>query len=188
MSSTLGATPTNGSSSDGAMAHAKDVALEKTEDVRRKIGSSISDAMKTQADERSTALGEHVSSIASAMRGASSQLQESGEGAPAKAVDAVTEQVRHLGEYLSNASGERLLHDIEDAARRRPWATAAVMFGVGIAAARVLGASSRDRYTSRGGAVPAPSSNYAAYPTSPSVTSVEGVGGALAGGATNGAY
>ena len=197
MTSTFGATPTNGSSSDGAVAHAKDVALEKTEDVRRKIGSSISESVKTQADDRSTAIGEHVSTIASALQGTSSKLQESGEGAPAKALDAVTEQVRHLGDYLTNTSGESLLHDLEDAARRRPWATAAVMFGVGIAAARVLGASSRDRYESRGGTVaprptyssfPASPSVTPAFPASPSVTSVDGVGGSLAGGAGNASY
>ncbi|MCW2949822.1 MAG: hypothetical protein JWN41_835 [Thermoleophilia bacterium] len=163
MTSTLGAPPTNGASQDGALVHAKDAALEKTADVRRKIGSQVTDRVREQADERSTAVGSHISTIAEALEETSSKLDSQGESAPAKALDTVTEQVRHIGSYLTESNGEQLLHDLEDAARKRPWATAATLFGLGFAASRVLGASSRNRYTARN----VGSSNFGSTATTP---------------------
>lgn len=150
MTSTLGASPqhdTEGQS--GALTHAKDVALEKTEEVRAKVGGQLTSRVRDQADERSTMLGEQVSSIASALKSTASRLEQEGQTAPANAVHTVTEQVERVGEYLTGTNGEQLLHDLEDQARKRPWAVAATLFGLGFAASRVLSASSRERYKTR---------------------------------------
>ena len=155
MTSTLGASPTQqGSASTGAVSTIKDAAIEKTEEVREKLGSKVSERVSDETDRRSTEVGEHVTSIASALTETSDKLRAKGEDAPAKALDLVTDQADRLGTYLKQTSGQDLLHDIEDAARRRPWATAATLFGIGFAASRVLGASSRDRTASRSAGAP----------------------------------
>ncbi|MCW2924123.1 MAG: hypothetical protein JWM98_1527 [Thermoleophilia bacterium] len=199
MTSTLDATtPRTGSTGDaGALTQAKDAALEKTEQARRKIGSQVSERVRDQADQHSTAIGGHVSKIAEVLQDASSSLRTSGEDAPAKAVDTITEHAENIGSYLSNVDGETLLHDLEDAARRRPWATAATLFGVGFAVSRVLGASSRSRYESRGGqtrqSLARTSGGYTPYPTTGGTVgagsigtgSTMGSGSTLTNGAAN---
>ncbi|MCW2955824.1 MAG: hypothetical protein JWO69_693 [Thermoleophilia bacterium] len=152
MTSTLGAAPTtNGSSttSDGVVTQAKDAVVDKTAEVRRNIGTQVSERVRDQADQRSTMVGEHVSSIASALKDTASRLDAEGESTPAKALTAVTDRVERVGSYLTESRGDQLLHDVEDAARRRPWAMAAALFGIGFAASRLLGASSKGRYSSR---------------------------------------
>ena len=63
----------------------------------------------------------------------------------------MTERVDLLGYYLSDSNADRILDDIENFARRQPWA---VVFGgaaLGFLASRFLKASSSRRYESRGG-------------------------------------
>lgn len=194
MTSTLDASPRSASSDGGALTQAKDVALEKTGEVRQKVGSQLTSRVREQADERSTMVGEQVSSIASALKETSTSLRTKGNDTPAKALDTVTDQVEKLGSYLTDTDGEKLLHDIEDAARQRPWAVAATLFGVGFAASRILGSSSKQRYQARttgqvGG-------GYSSYPTGTTGTTVAGgltpsemaARTAIDGGSTNGNY
>ena len=149
MTSTIGASPTqDGASSGSAIEHVKDAALEKTAVAREKLGTQLSQRVRDQADEQSTSVGKHVTSIASALHDTGSILRNSGDDVPAKALDAVTTQVEQVGSYLTQTDGTQLLHDIEGAARKRPWATAGLLFGIGFAASRVLGASSRERHVS----------------------------------------
>jgi hypothetical protein len=54
--------------------------------------------------------------------------------------------VERFGGYLERASGEELLRDAEDFARRRPWMVAGIGLVAGLAASRFLKASSERRY------------------------------------------
>ena len=57
-------------------------------------------------------------------------------------------RAERLGGYLQESDGDRILRDVEDFARRNPWAVAAGGLLVGFAASRMLKASSGDRYRS----------------------------------------
>jgi hypothetical protein len=60
----------------------------------------------------------------------------------------VANQADRLGDYLKGASGDRLLRDAEDFARRQPMLVAAAGLALGFAASRFLKASSSRRYES----------------------------------------
>jgi hypothetical protein len=60
----------------------------------------------------------------------------------------LAERVEQLGQYLREADADRILRDVEDFGRRQPWIMAAAGLAVGVAAARVMKASSRRRYES----------------------------------------
>ena len=63
--------------------------------------------------------------------------------------DAAAERVERLGAYLERVSGDELLRDAEDFARRRPWMVAGMGLLAGFAASRFLKASSERRYAVR---------------------------------------
>jgi hypothetical protein len=105
--------------------------------------------LRRQVDERSTMAGQQASSIAESMRQAASQMRE--EGDPQKArmasfADQGADRLERVGGYLTDADADELLGRVEDVARQQPWLIAGAGLLVGIAAARVLKASSTDRY------------------------------------------
>lgn len=51
-----------------------------------------------------------------------------------------------MGRYLTERDGDTLLHDLEQAARQRPWAVIAGGLTAGFIASRLLKTSSSDRY------------------------------------------
>jgi hypothetical protein len=53
-----------------------------------------------------------------------------------------------VGDYLKDASGDRILRDVEDFARRQPMLVTAAGLALGFAASRFLKASSSRRYES----------------------------------------
>ena len=53
-----------------------------------------------------------------------------------------------MGDYLKDASGDRILRDVEDFARRQPMLVTAAGLALGFAASRFLKASSSRRYQS----------------------------------------
>lgn len=152
-SSTMSPTATTGQMSGDDGGTTMSTAMDKVQETRRTIGSQVSTKITEQADQRSIQAGEQITSMASAIRETSDTLRTKGQTMPANALDTVSEQVENLGSYLTRMDGTQMLHDLDDAARKRPWAVAAAMFGVGIAASRVFGASSRNRYVARGGQV-----------------------------------
>jgi ElaB/YqjD/DUF883 family membrane-anchored ribosome-binding protein len=106
-------------------------------------------ALRRQVDERSTMAGHQASSVAETMRRAASQMRE--EGDPQKArmasfADQGADRLERVGGYLTDADADELLGRVEDMARQQPWLIAGAGLLVGIAAARVLEASSTDRY------------------------------------------
>ena len=125
---------------------AKEQVQEKTHELRGQAEMRF----REQLDERSTQAGEQVEAIAHAFRRGSEQLRTEGKGTPAKAVDQAAEKVEELGSYLRQADADRILHDVESFARRRPWLTAAAGAAVGFVASRLVKASSERRYDSNG--------------------------------------
>jgi len=105
---------------------------------------------REQLDRRSTGWGESVSGTAGDVRSVSDELRKQGKEGPAKAADKAAEQAERIGAYLQEKDADALLHDVEDFGRRRPWAVAGIGLLLGIAAARMLKASSSSRYAHGG--------------------------------------
>jgi hypothetical protein len=57
--------------------------------------------------------------------------------------------VQRLGGYLEESDADRILGDVEDFARRQPWAVVAGGLALGFMAARFMKASSSERYQQR---------------------------------------
>jgi hypothetical protein len=126
---------------------------EKAEEVigqaQEKVGEAAEQAkgqVRTQVDQRSTQAGEQVSSTASDIRSVAEQLRQQGKDQPAKLAEQAADRAERLGSYLTESDAERILHDVEDLARRQPWAVVAGGLFVGFAASRLLKASSTQRY------------------------------------------
>jgi hypothetical protein len=103
-------------------------------------------AARRQVAERSTQVGERVSSVAQDLRGVTEKLSESENEQGARLARSAAEQAEKAGTYLSESDGDRILHDVEDLARRQPWLVLAGGVALGVAAARMLKASSAERY------------------------------------------
>jgi len=107
--------------------------------------------VKDQVDQRSTEAGERISGTASDLRSVGEELRNQGKETPAKLADQAADRTERIGSYLSDSSADKLLSDVEDFGRRQPLAVLAGGVVVGMAAARFLKASSRDRYQNRQG-------------------------------------
>jgi ElaB/YqjD/DUF883 family membrane-anchored ribosome-binding protein len=102
--------------------------------------------VREQVEQRSTQLGRQVQSVGHALRNSSQQLQNDGKETPAKLVEQVAGKADNLGSYLQEADADRILHDVESFARRRPWLTAGIGAAAGFLASRFVKASSNRRY------------------------------------------
>jgi ElaB/YqjD/DUF883 family membrane-anchored ribosome-binding protein len=100
-------------------------------------------------DQRSTEAGEQIASQASDIRTVADQLRDQGKDKPAQLAEQAADRAERLGSYLSESDADRILHDVEDFARQRPWAVIAGGMAVGMIASRLLKASSTDRYQGR---------------------------------------
>jgi hypothetical protein len=110
---------------------------------------TLKSRMRDQVDERSTQVGEDVSSSAQALRSTSERLREEGKDGPARAADQAADRAERIGGYLTEADADRMLRDVEDFGRRQPAAIAAIGLAAGFAASRFLKASSSSRYANR---------------------------------------
>jgi hypothetical protein len=143
MSSTTG----EGTGSDSGAEQVK----ERVQDAAAKAKGRTREQLRSQIDERSTMVGEQMSSAASAMRGTSDRLRLEGNERAASVIDAVADRGQTFGDYLKRADGDRLLRDVEDVARRQPWLMVAGSAVVGFLASRFMKASSTSRYRASGG-------------------------------------
>ncbi len=119
---------------------AQEQVQEKAEEARGKI--------RDQVDTRSTEIGEQVSGTSEAIREAATQLRQKGQDGPARATEQAAEKMEQAGRWLTESDADRILNDVEDFARRQPWAVVAGGLFVGFAASRLLKASSTERYQS----------------------------------------
>jgi hypothetical protein len=104
--------------------------------------------LRDQVDQRSTEAGERIAGTASDVRSIAQELRGQGKDAPADLAEQVASQADRVGDYLKGASGDRILRDVEDFARRQPMLVAAAGLALGFAASRFLKASSSRRYQS----------------------------------------
>ena len=138
---------TEGSTTD----QVKDQVKEKAQVAQDKARGAMGQArgrMSEQVDQRSTQAGERIAGPASDVRSIADELRSQGKDAPANLAEQVASQADRVGDYLKGASGDRILRDVEDFARRQPMLVAAAGLALGFAASRFLKASSSRRYES----------------------------------------
>jgi len=129
---------------------AQEVAGEAQEKARV-AADRAQQTMRQQIDRRSTQAGERVATTAQDLRSVGEELRKQGKETPAKLADRAAEQTEKVGSYLKDNGPDRMLEDVEDFGRRRPWAVVAGGLAIGVVAARFLKASSRSRYQQRAG-------------------------------------
>jgi hypothetical protein len=133
----------------GTTGQVKDQVREKAQVAQDKTRGAMGQArgrLSDQVDERSTQAGERIAGTASDVRSIAEELRNQGKGGPATLAEQVAGQADRVGDYLKGASGDRILRDAEDFARRQPWLVAAGGLALGFAASRFLKASSSRRY------------------------------------------
>jgi hypothetical protein len=121
----------------------------QTQDVREAAQSAVEQSksfLSKQVDERSTKLGQQIESVAQDLRRVGDQLRQTGTSGAASYVDQGVDLIERLAHYLEDADGERLVADLENYARRQPWALAGAALVLGFAASRFLKTSSARRY------------------------------------------
>ena len=136
-------------STDGSDGGIVEQGKEQVQEKAGQLGSRVQETAQQQVDERSTMAGERVQTLSSDLRSVGERLREDGNDGPAKVADQVAERAEQLGGYLTESDGQKLLSDVEDAVRRQPWLALAGGIALGVAAARLLKASSSDRYQTR---------------------------------------
>ena len=150
---TEGSTVEVGSPGDGGGTtdQVKDQVREKAQVAQDKTRGALGQArgrLSDQVDQRSTEAGERIAGTAGDVRSIAQELRGQGKDAPANLAEQVANQADRVGDYLKGASGDRILRDVEDFARRQPMLVAAAGLALGFAASRFLKASSSRRYES----------------------------------------
>lgn len=144
---------TTGEASGGSVAdQAKQQAQQVSEQAREKAVQAkdqVQSKVRTQLNERTTQAGEKLSTTLQDVRTVGQQLREQGQDTPARLADQVAEKGDRVAGYLQSADADQLLSDVEDFARRNPWAVAAGGLVIGLAASRFLKASSEQRSSER---------------------------------------
>jgi ElaB/YqjD/DUF883 family membrane-anchored ribosome-binding protein len=124
-------------------------AAEQARETAQSLAGQAQDRIREQVDQRSTEVGERVGSTAEDVRAVGEQLRNQGKEGPANIATQAAERIESAGSYLRDSDANRILDDVEDFGRSRPWAVLAAATVAGLAAARFLKASSRERYSSR---------------------------------------
>jgi ElaB/YqjD/DUF883 family membrane-anchored ribosome-binding protein len=128
--------------SRSALEQAAGTAREKTGELSQQVSSRFRD----EVNQRSTQAGEQVRSVAEVVRRTGEQLRQDAKEREANVADQAEQRVNRLADYLVEADADRIVSDIEDFARRRPWAAVVAGAALGFAASRFLKASSGRRF------------------------------------------
>ena len=131
-----------------AQEKAQELAGQAGEQAKQAAGQA-KDRVREQIDQRSTEAGDQVSSQASDIRTVAEQLREQGKDKPAQLAEQAADRVEQVGSYLRDSDSDRILSDVEDFARQKPWLVIAGGIALGFAASRFVKASSSERYYSR---------------------------------------
>ena len=123
-------------------------AQERAQDKAKEVAGEAKSRLSDQVDQRSTQAGQQLSSAADDVRSVADQFRTQGKDMPARYAEQAAEKAEQVGQRLQTASGDELLRDVEDFARKNPWAVAAGGLVLGLAASRMLKASSTQRYRS----------------------------------------
>jgi hypothetical protein len=127
---------------------AADGVVEQAREQAQSAAAQARARTREQVDRRSAELGTRASGVAADLRSVAEHLRSQGKSGPAGLVEQAADRVAGAGDYLQRTDGERLLHDVESLGRRRPWTAIAGGLAAGVAASRLLKASSADRYRS----------------------------------------
>jgi hypothetical protein len=119
-------------------------AQEKMQDAAQQAKGRL----REQVDQRSTQAGEQITTAADDVRSVAQELRTQGKDTPARYAEQAAEKTQQAGEWLRDKDGDQILREVEDFARRKPWAVAAGGLALGFAASRLLKASSSERYRS----------------------------------------
>jgi hypothetical protein len=121
----------------------------------REVQGSVRERVRNEVDTRTTTAGEQMGALSRAMHDVGGELRSQGNDLPARLADEVADRAERLGGYLRESDAERIIGDVEDFGRRQPWVMAVAGVVIGVAAARLLKASSQRRHERRRGG-PAP--------------------------------
>jgi ElaB/YqjD/DUF883 family membrane-anchored ribosome-binding protein len=149
MEGTVGTPPQSGTGEQDKKEQAKEQVQETAHQVADRAQEGMGQAreqVRRQVDERSTQAGQQVRSAADDARSVAEQLRSQGKDQPARMAEQAADRAERLGGYLERASGDDILHDVEDFARRNPWAVVAGGVALGFTLSRMLKASSGERY------------------------------------------
>jgi hypothetical protein len=130
------------------MANTATEAASQAQDRAREAAGQARGRMRDEVDRRSTEIGDRVGGTAGDARSVAEELRNQGKDAPARYVEQAADRAERLGGYLRDSDSDRIITDVEDFARRNPWAIAAGGLALGFAASRMLKASSGQRYRS----------------------------------------
>jgi hypothetical protein len=183
------------SKTEDAATQAKDKAQEvagQAQEKAQQAAGQAKDRVREQVDQRSTQAGEQVTGTANDLRAVADTLREQGKDQPAKLAQQAADRTERLGSYLTESSSDRILSDVEDFARKQPWAVVAGGIALGFAASRFLKASSSERYQAGRSSGSPHTSPTNGHPAGTGVRSDRDVGGPTTapvapGGATGGA-
>ena len=131
-----------------AQEKAQELAGQASDQAKQAAGQA-KDRVRDQLNTGSTQAGEQVSSQAGDIRTVAEQLREQGKDKPAQLAEQAADRVESVGTYLKDSDADRILSDIEDFGRQKPWLVIAGGIALGLAASRFVKASSSDRYYSR---------------------------------------
>jgi ElaB/YqjD/DUF883 family membrane-anchored ribosome-binding protein len=122
-----------------AASTAQEKAVELKEQGKSKLGETL--------DQRTNQAGTQARKMAQVLRRSGEELSNEGNGQQvAGLTESAADRIERLGGYLERTSGDELVRDVEDFARRRPWMVAGIGLVAGLAASRFLKASAERRY------------------------------------------
>jgi hypothetical protein len=159
-------------SQDGVQGQVQDAAeqaKEKAQDAAGQAKQQAGTKLREQVDQRSTEAGEQVAGTAGDLRSVGEQLRSQGKDTPARLAEQAADRTERLGGYLRDSDPDTILNDVEDFARRQPWAVVAGGIALGFAASRFLKASSSDRYRQTQTQTQVPAATQHAVPPPPPV-------------------
>ncbi len=142
-----------GGDSTASQQRAQEIAGQAQEKAQQATGQA-KDRLRQQVDQRSTQAGQQAGTAAEDLRGVADHLRSQGKEQPAKLAEQAAQRVEKVGGYLQQNDSDRILSDVEDFGRQKPWAVAAAGAALGFAASRLLKASSSERYRAAGSSGP----------------------------------
>ena len=159
-------TETTASPAKEKLQEGQQVAQEKAQEAKEQARSRLSE----QADQRSTQAGEEIASTAQAFRSTADNLRQEGKDQPAQFAEQAAEKLEKAGSWLTESDADKILREVEDFGRQRPWAVIGAGLFLGVAASRMLKASSTQRFET---------SRSTAYPTTSGAPTYTGTGNSL---------
>jgi hypothetical protein len=118
---------------------------DRAKDAAQRTAGQAQGRIRQEIDRRSAQAGDQVYSTARDLRAVGEELRDRGKDGPAKLADQAAARAEQVAGYLRGADADRLLEDVENFARRQPWAVAAGALVVGFAGSRFLKSSSQRR-------------------------------------------